>query len=260
MALKVSEVAALAGVTVRTLHHYDEIGLVRPSGRSEAGYRLYAPADVERLQQVLFFRELDFALDEIQRILNDPDFDLGAALRLQRRLLEERSVHVNALIAAVDAAIQSHEKGTAMTAQERLQVFGDFNPAEHEAEAEQRWGETAEHQEAKRRTKSYRKQDWETIKADAAAIYDQLARLMTAGVAPTSTEAMEAAERHRAHITRWFYRCSAEVHRGLGELYVNDPRFTANIDKLGVGLAAYCSQAFAANAERLQARPRDLRR
>ena len=137
-----------------------------------------------------------------------------------------------------------------MTPEEKLKVFGDFKPEAHEAEAEQRWGDTPEHQESKRRTKSYRKQDWEAIKAEAAAIYGDLARLMTAGVAPASTQAMDAAERHRAHVTRWFYPCSPQVHRGLGELYVADPRFTAGIDQHGDGLAAYCGQAFAANAER----------
>ncbi len=250
MALKVSEVAALAGVTVRTLHHYDEIGLVRPSARSQAGYRLYAPSDIERLQQALFFRELGFGLDEVQRIVSDPDFDVGAALRLQRRLLEERAIRIKALIGAVDAAIDSIEKGTTMTPEERLQVFGDFTTEAFEEETKQRWGETAEYQESKRRTKSYRKQDWEAIRAEAAGIYGDLARLMAAGVAPTSDQAAQAAERHRAHITRWFYPCSPQIHRGLGELYVADPRFTANVDKFGAGLSDYCRQAFAANADR----------
>jgi DNA-binding transcriptional MerR regulator len=250
MDLKVSEVAKLAGVSVRTLHHYDEIGLVSPSARSEAGYRLYAPADIERLQQVLFFRELDFALEEIQRIVTDPDFELGAALRLQRRLLEERAIRAKALIAAVDAAIDALEKGTTMTPQEKLGVFGDFNPEEHEAEAEQRWGETEAYKESMRRTKSYRKQDWETIRGEAAGIYKDLAALMNGGAAPTSPEAMDAAERHRGHITRWFYPCSLEIHRGLGEMYASDPRFTVNVDKFAAGLSGYCRAAFAANADR----------
>src|SRR5437868_6970760 len=99
MALQVSEVARLSGVSVRTLHHYDEIGLLCPSERSEAGYRLYAPADLERLQQVLFFRELDFPLVEVQRILDDPEFDLAAALELQRGLLEERIARLHNLLA-----------------------------------------------------------------------------------------------------------------------------------------------------------------
>jgi DNA-binding transcriptional MerR regulator len=254
MALKVSEVARLAGVSVRTLHHYDEIGLVRPSARSEAGYRLYAPADVERLQQVLFFRELEFALEEIQKILADPDFDLGAALRLQKRLLTERAIRTKALIAAVDAAIDSLEKGTTMTPEERLEVFGDFKPEEYEKEAEERWGGTDAYKESMRKTKAYRKQDWEQIKAEAGAIYADLVRLMSAGVAADSIEAMDVAERHREHITRRFYACTLEIHRGLGQMYVEDPRFTASIDRFGAGLAAYCRDAFTANADRQAAK------
>jgi DNA-binding transcriptional MerR regulator len=250
MALKVSEVAKLAGISVRALHHYDEMGLVSPSERSEAGYRLYAPADIERLQQVLFFRELDFALEQIQRILADPEFDLGAALRLQRRLLEERAVRIKALVAAVDATIDSLEKGKTMTPEEKLEVFGEFNPEAHGAEVEQRWGGTDAYKESVQRTKSYRKQDWDRINEESSAIYAELAKLLAAGVPPTSAAAMDGAERHRAHITRWFYSCALEIHRGLGELYVADPRFTANVDKFGAGLAAYCREAFAANADR----------
>ncbi len=140
MALKVSEVARLAGVSIRTLHHYDEIGLVRPSGRSAAGYRLYAQKDLEQLQQVLFFRELEFPLDEIRRIIGSPSFDVGAALRMQRQLLTERAIRIKALIAAVDAAIHSIKKGTTLTNEERFEVFGDFDPSKYEDEVRERWG------------------------------------------------------------------------------------------------------------------------
>jgi MerR family transcriptional regulator, thiopeptide resistance regulator len=137
-----------------------------------------------------------------------------------------------------------------MTPQERQEVFGDFDPQQYEAEAEQRWGGTDAYKESMRRTRSYRKQDWEIIKAEGGAIYAELARLVTAGVSPTSAEAMDVAEQHRAHITRWFYACSPEIHRGLGQLYVADARFTANIDRFGAGVAAFACQAFQANADR----------
>src|SRR4051812_45990271 len=115
MAFTVSEVARIAGVSVRALHHYDEIGLLRPSGRSEAGYRLYSQPDLDRLQQVMFFRALEFPLEEIARIMKDPEFDVGAALRMQRQLLTAKAVHVRGLIAAVDDAILRLEKGSTMT-------------------------------------------------------------------------------------------------------------------------------------------------
>ncbi|MDC0672883.1 MerR family transcriptional regulator [Nannocystis radixulma] len=248
MALTVSQVASIAGVSVRTLHHYDEIGLLSPSGRSTAGYRLYSDADLSRLQQVLFFRALEFPLQEICRILRDPEFDLGTSLRMQRQLLSEKAVKLQALLGAVDAALARLESEQPMTREEMKQMFDGFDPADHEAEAEQRWGHTEAFQESKRRTARYTKQDWQTIKAEGAAIFARLAELMTAGTPPGSPEAMAAAETHRLHIDRWFYPCPHTLHRGLGQLYVDDPRFTANIDKSSPGLAAYAAQAFAANA------------
>src|SRR5262245_9607545 len=112
MGLTVSQVSKLSGVSIRTLHHYDEIGLLRPSGRTGGGYRQYGDKELQRLQQVLFFRELEFPLEEITRILRDPDFDLQAALLMQRQLLEEKATQIRALIAAVDAAIEATERGT----------------------------------------------------------------------------------------------------------------------------------------------------
>jgi MerR family transcriptional regulator, thiopeptide resistance regulator len=151
---------------------------------------------------------------------------------------------------AVSVAIESLEEGATMTPEERSQVFGDFEPEKYEAEAQQRWGGTDEYKASVRRTRSYRKQDWDEIKEEAGAIYAELGRLVSVGAAPSSAEALEVAERHRAHITRWFYPCSPEIHRGLGQMYVDDPRFTANIDRFGKGIAAFARDAFLANAER----------
>lgn len=248
--LKVSEVARLAGVSVRTLHHYDERGLVCPSARSDAGYRLYAPPDLERLQQVLFFRELGFPLEEIQRIVSDPGFDVAAALRMQRRLLTERAERVRALLAAVDAAIDAREKGTPLTSEERLQVFGGFDPAQHEAEARAQWGDTDAYKESARRTKKHTSDDWKQIGAEIEALFTDLATLAQRGVPPTETAALDVAERHRAHVSRWFYPCPPALHQGLGELYVSDARFQDNIDRHHAGLAAYAREAWRANAAR----------
>jgi MerR family transcriptional regulator, thiopeptide resistance regulator len=253
MAFTVSQVARMAGVSVRTLHHYDQIGLLRPSARTEAGYRLYDRADLERLQQVMFFRALEFPLEEIARIMIDPDFDVGASLRVQRQLLAGKAVQVQGLIAAVDAALARLEKGATMTddrTEELFEVFEGFDPRDHEAEAEERWGGTGEWKQSKERTARYSRQDWMKIKAEGSELYRQLARLMEAGKPPGSTEAMDAAELHRQYISRWFYDCSRAIHRGLGQLYVDDPRFTGNIDKVAPGLACYCREAFAANAAR----------
>jgi len=157
MALTVSQVAGIAGVSVRTLHHYDEIGLLKPSGRSAAGYRLYSDADLARLQQVLCFRALELSLDDIHRIMTDPAYDVGAALRMQRQLLSERAVKLRALLDAVETAITRLGNEEPMREDEMKQMFDGFDPGQYEAEVEQRWGDTEAYKESKRRTAKYTK-------------------------------------------------------------------------------------------------------
>ncbi|MCB2223494.1 MAG: MerR family transcriptional regulator [Actinobacteria bacterium] len=246
----VGEIARLTGVSVRTLHHYDDIGLLSPAGRSDAGYRWYGPAEVARLQEVLFFKELGFSLDEIKRIVAEPGYDRATALRRQRRMLEGKAEHLLALIDAVDAATHAHEKGTTMSNEDLLGVFGGFDPAEYEEEAEERWGGTDAYRESARRTARYAKSDWERMGRERAEIEAAAADLLDRGVPPDGAEAMDVAERHRAHITAWFYDCTPEIHRGLGEMYVADPRFRAHYEQVREGLAEYLAAAIAANAAR----------
>ena len=247
----VGDIARMAGISVRTLHHYDEIGLLRPDRRSDAGYRIYGPSDVERLQHILFYRELGLPLEEIQRVMNEPGFDRTIALRRQRDLMVAKVGHLGRMIDAIDTALTSDERKIVMDAEESLSVFGDFDPAEYEDEARERWGHTDAYKESVRRTATYTKDDWERIGAESQQINDAFLQLMSAGVPSDSAEAMSIAERHRAHISRWFYECSPEVHVGLGEMYVLDPRFTQNIDTAGDGLAHYMSDAILANGVRL---------
>ncbi len=208
--MTVSQLARLSGTSVRTLHHYDEIGLLRPSGRSNAGYRLYESRDLLRLQQVLFFRELDFPLEEIGKILDDPNFDLRQALQTQRQMLSERAARVQTLIGAVNATLRRLEQpqpneGSAMTPNE---MFAPWQEAkQYEEEAKQRWGQSQEYKESKRRTDRYTKTDWTEIMAEGNGIFAGLAKLMGTGVAPEDTQAMDLAEAHRMHISRWFYTC-----------------------------------------------------
>lgn len=249
-ALTVGSVARLAGVTVRTLHHYDEIGLVSPSERSDAGYRLYQRHDLERLQEVLFFRELGFGLEEIGAIVGRPDYDRAQALARQRELLVAKADRLTDLVDAVDRAIRAQETGMNLTNEEMLEVFGDFDPTEHQQEAQERWGETDAYRESARRTARYTKEDWLAIQAEGSEINTAFIALMEAGTPADSEEAREVAERHRAHLSKWFYEVTPEIHAGLGAMYVADPRFTKNIDKAGEGLAAYMSAAIAANSAR----------
>ncbi len=246
--LTVGAIARLAGVTVRTLHHYDEIELVVPSGRTGSGYRTYGSAEVERLQEVLFFRELGFSLDTIREIIGRPGYHRDAALEQQRELLEHRADRLLSMIDAIDRARIAQRTGVKMSNEDILEVFGDFDPAEHEEEAKERWGETDAYKQSGQRTAGYGKADWEAIKAEMDGIYRKLLDLMGAGAPADSDAARAVAEEHRAHISKWFYDCSLEVHAGLGEMYLADVRFKENIDKAGEGLAEYLSAAIAANA------------
>lgn len=249
--LTVGAVARLAGVSVRTLHHYDDIDLVSPAEHSDAGYRLYSRREVERLQEVLFFRELGIGLAEIRRIIEDPKYRRGEALQRQKDLLLTQSSRLLAMAEAIDRSINAELKGVNMTAEEILEVFGDFDPGEHQAEAEERWGGTAAYEESASRVKGYTKRDWHEERAEADAIDQQFLALMSSGVAANSVDAMELAEEHRAHITKWFYECTPDIHADLGRMYVADPRFKGNIDKAGDGLAHYLSEAITANHDRL---------
>jgi DNA-binding transcriptional MerR regulator len=250
MSHTVGEVARLAGVTVRTLHHYDEIGLLTPSGRSDSGYRRYADADLERLQRVLFYRELGFGLDDIKSVITDDGADASAHLRRQHAMLLDRIRRLERMAAAVEKALEARTMGINLTPEERFEVFGDFDPDRHAAEVQERWGNTDAHRESARRTASYTKADWERMKAESGEPVDALVAALRAGRPAESTEAMDAAEGHRQHISRWFYDCTYEIHRGLAEMYVADPRFAATYETIAPGLAPYLRDAILANAAR----------
>ncbi|GAA0721452.1 TipAS antibiotic-recognition domain-containing protein [Dactylosporangium roseum] len=141
---------------------------------------------------------------------------------------------------------------TNLTPDEQRELFGDFDPDQHAEEAERRWGQTEAYRQSAQRTSNYTKQDWERIKAEAEANTEALAAAFTAGVPAGDQRATDLAEEHRRHISRWFYDCSYEIHRGLGDMYVADPRFTANYDTAHPGLAQYIRDAIHANADRVR--------
>jgi len=246
----VGEVAGLAGVTVRTLHHYDATGLLSPRSRTPAGYRVYGDDDLQRLQRILGYRELGFGLDEIAAVLDDPALDALEHLRRQHALLRERSARLQAVIATVEKTMEAHTMGIRLTPQEMFEVFGEHDPTEHAAEVEERWGDTDAYRESARRTSTYTKDDWSRMAGEQAANTRRMVALLTAGFAPDSGAAMDAAEAHRAHISRWFYDCPPAMHVGLAEMYVADPRFTANYEQEAPGLARWLHDAIVANAAR----------
>ena len=250
MNYSVGQVAGLAGVTIRTLHHYDEIGLLSPSGRSSAGYRIYEESDLRRLQQILFYRELGFTLEEIATIVNDPRTDAVGHLRRQRGLLIARIERLSAMVVAIGHEMEAKMRGIRLTPEERFEVFGNFKPEDYAEEAQQRWGDTEAYRQSQRRVATYNKEDWLKIKAEEEEVRASFAAAFAAGSVPDSEEVMAAAEAHRQHISRWFYECSYDVHRSLADMYVNDERFRANYDALAPGLAQFIRDAAHANADR----------
>jgi DNA-binding transcriptional MerR regulator len=184
----VGQVAGFAGVTVRTLHHYDDIGLLVPSERSHAGHRRYSDADLDRLQQVLFYRELGFPLDEVAALLDDPAADPRAHLRRQHELLTARIEKLRKMAAAVEHAMEARTMGIDLTPEEKFEVFGDKDPEQYADEAEQRWGGTEEYAESQRRAAGYTKDDWKRMQAEVNAWSERYDALMAAGEPPTGEE------------------------------------------------------------------------
>ena len=243
---RVKDVARISGVTVRALHHYDSIGLLVPSGRSESGYRLYDEDDLLRLQQILLGRELGLPLEEIRRTLDDPELDRERVLLEHRARLVQEGRRVDARIRAVDAALEMLRRGD--ETMDMKELFDGFDPKQYEEEAEERWGDSNAYKESMRRTKRYTKQDWIKIKAEEKEIMKTLASKLEEGATPDDRVVIGLAERHRLHLDRWFYPCSHQMHVGLAEMYVADDRFRAAFEKHGIGMAEFLAEAIRANA------------
>ncbi|MQS10129.1 MerR family transcriptional regulator [Streptomyces alkaliphilus] len=251
MGWSVGEVARFAGVSVRTLHHYDAIGLLEPSGRTHAGHRRYEEKDLDRLQRILFHRELGFPLEEIAILVDDPDLDPTDRLRRQHHLLTERIGKLRRMAAAVERAMEARRMGISLTPEERFEVFGrDHDWEAYDREAEERWGDTDAWAESRRRSARYTKEDWQRIKAEDDELNTRIAALVAAGTAPDSPEGMDLAEEHRQRICRRFYPCDHAMHVNLGDMYVADERFTATYERIREGMARWLRDAIRANAAR----------
>lgn len=242
---QIGELAFLAGVTVRTLHHYDAVGLLQPSLRTESGYRLYTRAELERLHLIRLYRQSGLPLESIRKILDRPDFDREAALQAHRARLQQQLAETHALLRNLDRLLESPGED----AMSERDLFDGFQPEDHTAEAEQRWGHTDAYRTSRRRAARYTPEDWRRFKAESEQLNARLVALLTAGAPADSAEARAAVEDHRRLIDRWFYPCSRAMHAQLGEMYVADPRFTETYEKLAPGLAVYVRDAILANAE-----------
>ncbi|HAC3175417.1 TPA_asm: MerR family transcriptional regulator [Listeria innocua] len=244
--MQTKELAELTGVSVRTLHHYDKIGLLVPQKDDWNGYRIYSEKDVDKLQQILFFKELDFPLKKIKQILDDPSFDKEVALSLQRRLLIEKKTRIEAMLETLDQTIKNEKGEIIMTNKEKFTGF-DFSTNPYEEEARKLWGDKVVNQANERITNMNEKEQM-AIKESFDAEFRQLAAVRKS--APESNEAQQAVHHFFQYLNDTHGNLySLEAFAGLGEMYVADERFTKNIDRFGDGLSAFLKEAMAIYAK-----------
>ena len=239
----VHEVSELSGVSVRTLQHYDNIGLLRPARRTSAGYRLYDDAALEQLQQILLFRELEFPLKEIKRIVEAPDFDKEKALDQQIELLTLKKERMQKLIGL---AKRLKDKGVGTL---DFKAFDTSKMDEYAARAKAEWGATPEYREFEERDRMRTPDQQQEAMAQMMGLFVEFGVMKDS--APDSPEAQAQVKKLQGFISANFYQCSDEVLAGLGQMYGAGGEFTENIDTAaGEGTAEYAARAIAAYCER----------
>jgi DNA-binding transcriptional MerR regulator len=252
--LRIQEFAKRTGVTVRTLHHYDKAGLLSPSDRSHAGYRVYSDADLIRLQQILFYRELGFSLGEIGAILDDPQTNAPAHLRARQAQLSEEIARLQRLVEVAERAIEVQQTGVSLTPEERFEVFGEITfDLSYATEAELKWADSEGQRESMARAAAHTKEDWRQLMGEAGAWRAELLSAFDEGEPSDGERAMDLAEEHRLHISRWFTACPPDMHRRIADDFLADPRAFALVvppSQQRPGLAAYMCRAVHANAAR----------
>jgi DNA-binding transcriptional MerR regulator len=235
----VRQLAEIAGVSVRTLHHYDAIGLLSPPRDPANGYRRYDQASLLRLQQILFLRELGMSLDEIRAVLDRPDFDLLHALEQHRRALRERQARLERLMQTVERTIQHLRGEREMSNEELFAGFSEEQQAAYEEEAAQRWGEENV-RASNQRWREYSDEKKRAILEEGGAIYRELIDAMPEG--PASPRVQELVRRWHENL-RNFYEPTPEILLGLGDLYNEDPQFNATFVKMHPDLAPFMREA-----------------
>ena len=235
MKMQVKEFAKFTGVSVRTLHYYDEIGLLTPAFLDRStGYRFYDEASLLRMQEILFYRELEFSLKSIGEILSSPNYDKIAALKEQKRLLTLKKERLERLILAIDGAMRGENV---------MNAFDNGEFEKYKAETKEKWGKTAAYKEHAEKTKQYSGEKWNDLVEGMDQIMAAFALCKQNGEAPDSAEAQNLAKTLQNYITAHYYHCTDEILAGLGQMYVADERFRNNIDKHGAGTAAFIREA-----------------
>ena len=230
----VKEVSKLTGISVRTLHHYDAIGLLKPTKLTKAGYRLYDDTALSRLQSILLFRELQFPLKEIKEILDSPGFDPAEALEQQIQLLQLQYQHIGKLISL---AREIQKKGVSTM---EFQVFDKSEMERYKAEAKARWGDTRAYQEYEQKQESGQK--LKGAEDQMMELFAEIGALRE--LPPERQEVQEKVGALRAFITSHYYNCTREILKELGEMYAGDERFRRSIDQAGgEGTAVFAKRA-----------------
>lgn len=253
-ALTVGQVAETFGVTVRTLHHYDEVGLLHPSERTPAGYRLYTADDLQRLSTIVVYRRLDFSLEGIGELLEADGDAVVEHLRRQRDAVRSRLTQMTDLVESIDHALEVAMNDRPATTEELKEIFGEGYQEEYQEEAERRWGETDAWQQSQERTAHWTKEDWTRVKAEVEALEAAVGAAVRDGVPVDGDRAAGLAERHRESIER-YYDCSYEFQVCLGQMYLSDPRFTEHYEEIAPGAARWLHDAIVANAVRHGVQP-----
>ena len=232
MKMHIKEFAKLCGVSVRTLHYYDEIGLLKPSETDKvSGYRFYDKNSLLRMQEILFYRELDFSLNSIKEILSSENYDKEKALCEQKELLILKKERLEKLISAINGAIKGENI---------MNAFDNSEFEKYKAEAKERWGETKAYKEYEEKSKN---SSFEDMASGLNIIFSKFALCMKNGNSPESDEAWNLVIELQNYITENFYTCTKEILAGLSQLYVCDERFKENIDKNAEGTAQFVSSA-----------------
>ncbi len=233
--MQIKEFAGFTGVSVRTLHYYDEIGLLKPAFTDKQnGYRFYDEKSLLRMQEILFYRELDFSLRSIGEILSSPNYDKNKALKEQKLLLTLKKQRLEQLISAIDGAVKGENV---------MKAFDNSEFEKHKAEAKEKWGQTPAYKEHAEKTKHYTKEKWNSLAEGMNYILAEFTVCMKKGEEPDSAEAQNLVETLQNHITENYYLCTNEILAGLGKMYVADERFKNNIDKNADGTAEFICEA-----------------
>lgn len=235
----VKQLANLAGVSARTLHYYDQIGLLRPSRQPGNGYRIYGQPELLRLQQILFLRELGMGLEQIRLVIDRPDFDRLQALEQHRSALRRRQVRLERLLETVERTISYMKGKIEMQGKDFFEGFDEEQQKEYELEAQRRWGEK-EVKESQRRWASYPPEKKRQVLEEAGEIYQSIIEAIPHG--PASPQAQEGVARWHQNM-RYFFEPSVEVLLGLSQGYVEDPAFNSTFQRMHPDLAGFMREA-----------------